>query len=163
MANIVLPGGATVTQTDPDSLATASGWVCRTSNNRNWGDPHNPGGVCGSHFPIIYAAGDLGIQSGDAGQGILLVEGDLKLTGGYDFYGPVIVRGELSTTGTGGHVHGGLIAANVNLDTSTVLGNAVVQYSSCAVTRALLNNSRLSFAVPLAERSWVDLSNVGYN
>lgn len=162
MANVTIPAGASITQTDPDSIAAAGGYICNTSNSRNWGDPFNPTGACGSHFPIIYASGNLGIQSNDAGQGILLVEGDLKLTGGYNFFGPVIVKGELQTAGTGGHVHGGLIAANVDLDTSTVLGNAVVQYSSCAVTRALLNNSRLSFAVPLSERSWVDLSNVDY-
>jgi hypothetical protein len=161
MANITLSPGVSITQVDPDSISSGTDWICNKSNNRNWGDPLNPGSVCGGHFPIIYARGDVGIQSSDAGQGILLVEGDLKLAGGFNFYGPVVVRGELSTAGTGGHVHGGLIAANVNLDTSTVLGNAVVQYSSCAVTRAVLNNSRLTFAVPLSERSWVDLTNIG--
>ena len=162
MANVTLSPGASITQVDPDSLSAGSDWVCNTANNRNWGDPMNPGGACGGHFPIIYARGDVGIQSNDSGQGILLVEGDLKLAGGFNFYGPVVVRGELSTAGTGGHVHGGLIAANVNLDTSTVLGNATIQYSSCAVTRAVLNNSRLTFAVPLSERSWVDLTNIGH-
>ena len=161
MANVTLSPGVSITQVDPDSISSGTDWICNKSNNRNWGDPLNPGSACGGHFPIIYARGDVGIQSNDAGQGILLVEGDLKLAGGFNFYGPVVVRGELSTAGTGGHVHGGLIAANVNLDTSTVLGNAVVQYSSCAVTRAVLNNSRLTFAVPLSERSWVDLTNIG--
>ncbi|MBT8405184.1 MAG: hypothetical protein KJP18_15075, partial [Gemmatimonadetes bacterium] len=161
LANKRIPSGASITQTSPDSTLTSDGYVCRTSQLLNWGDTENPGGVCGNYFPVVYAEGDLGIQSNKSGQGILLVEGDLKLTGGYTFYGPVIVKGTLSTTGTGGHVHGGLIAANVDLDTSTVLGNALVQYSSCGITRALLNNSRLTFAVPLEERSWVDLTNVG--
>lgn len=71
------------------------------------------------------------------------------------------MKGTLSTAGTGGHVQGGVIAANVDLDTSTVLGNALVQFSSCAVTRAVLNNDDLTRMRPLAQRSWVDLSNVG--
>lgn len=129
---------------------------------QNWGGPDSPGTSCFNTFPIIYSTGDLKITGG-AGQGILLVEGDLSVQGGFEFYGPVIVRGTLTTQGTGGHFNGGVIAANVNLDTSTVLGNAVVTYSSCAVSRAILNNSALSRAVRLTERSWVDLSNLAAN
>jgi hypothetical protein len=72
----------------------------------------------------------------------------------------LVVKGTLSTTGTGGHVQGAVIAANVDLDTSTVLGNALVQYSGCSISRAVLNNSNLTRLRPLAQRSWVDLSNV---
>jgi hypothetical protein len=135
-------------------------WFCNTSNPYNWGHPYDPGSVCGNHFPVIHALGDVRIQSGDFGQGILLVEGDLQLNGGYTFYGPVVVRGTVSTAGTGGHFFGGLIAANVELSTTTVLGDALVQFSSCAVTRALLNNAALAMASPLPERSWVDMSNL---
>lgn len=159
-ASIEFTSSETITNTLPDSMLVDGSWVCRTNNKYNWGDPLNPGAVCGNHFPIIYAHQNLNINSSAAGQGILLIEGDLKLQGGFQFYGPVIVKGTLSTAGTGGHVNGGVIAANVNLDTSTVLGNALVQYSTCAVTRALLNNRDLTQLRPLAQRSWVDLSNV---
>jgi len=87
------------------------------------------------------------------------VEGDLTLKGGFEFYGPVIVRGTVLTEGTGGHFKGGLIAANISLTTSTVLGDAMVQYSSCAVDRAVLN-SALTQVRPLDRRSFVDLSSV---
>jgi hypothetical protein len=66
----------------------------------------------------------------------------------------VIVRGNLTTQGTGGHFNGGVMAANVDLDMSSVLGDAVITYSSCAITRALQYNApgRL-----LAQRSWAEL------
>jgi hypothetical protein len=160
MADIVFPSKVTITKLGPDSTLLAGSYRCNTSNNRNWGDPRDPTGACGSYFPIIYAADAMSINAGDYGQGILLVENDLAIQGGFTFYGPVIVRGTLSTAGTGGHFNGGVIAANVNLETSTVLGNALVQYSSCAVTRAILNNANLSRARPLEDRSWVDLTSV---
>ena len=112
------------------------------------------------YIPVIYSPGDLKIAASDPGQGILLVEGNLEVSGGHEFYGPVIVRGTLTTTGTGGHFVGGVIAANVSLDASTVLGDALVQYSACTVTRAVLNNTSLTRARPLENRGWVDLSSV---
>lgn len=160
LRDITIPGGTTITQLEPDSILAGGSYTCRTGLQDNWGDPGNPSGICGSYFPIIYAAGNLNISASDMGQGILLVEGNLSVQGGHEFYGPVIVRGELKTTGTGGHFNGGVIAANVNLDSSTVLGDALVQYSQCAVTRAVLNNANLTRVRPLANRSWVDLSSV---
>ncbi|MCG6987934.1 MAG: hypothetical protein LJF06_07120 [Gemmatimonadetes bacterium] len=155
--------GTTLTGLAADStfVSTPSpgGYRCNTSNTNNWGDPNNPGDVCGNYFPIIYAQGDLSI-SGGYGQGILLVEGNLSVQGGFQFYGPVFVKGELSTSGTGGHFNGGVVAANFDLGTSSVLGNAVVTYSSCSVQRAILNNSALTKVRPMAMRSWVDLSGV---
>jgi hypothetical protein len=151
--------GATLADVQPDSVAASGHYVCQTSILDNWGDPKRPGGACGNYFPIIYAAGDLQITGG-YGQGILLVEGNLSVQGGFEFYGPVFVKGELATAGTGGHFNGGVVAANVNFGASTVLGNAVVSYSSCAVTRAVLNNSALTKLRPLTMRSWVDLSGV---
>lgn len=160
LADIRIPNNTTVTGTAADSVLSGGKWVCRTSNNRNWGAPLKPGSVCGNHFPIIYGEGILKINSNGYGQGILLVEDDLNLQGGFTFYGPVIVKGTLSTAGTGGHFNGGVIAANVDLETTTVLGNALVQYSSCAVTRAILNSASLTRVEALAARSWVDLSNL---
>lgn len=131
------------------------GGACNTADPTNWGDPlHvNVNTSCQDYFPIIYAPGDLKI-SGGVGQGILLVEGDLEVQGGAQFYGPIIVRGSLKTTGTGGHFLGGVMAANVELDQNTVLGNAVVQYSNCALIKALAGSAFPNFA---RGRSWVEL------
>jgi hypothetical protein len=118
--------------------------------------------VCGGWFPIIYAEGDLEIAANETGQGILLVEGDLDISGTHIFYGPVIIKGTLwaSGGGAGGHFLGGVTAANVVLEETRITGNAVVEYSSCAVSRAVLNNASLTRARPLENRSWVDLSSV---
>ncbi|KPJ92544.1 MAG: hypothetical protein AMS18_07200 [Gemmatimonas sp. SG8_17] len=110
--------------------------TCMISNSNNWGDPLTPTSACGGYFPIIYAGGNIAINTG-YGQGILLVEGDLSVQGGFEFYGIVIVKGQLKTAGTGGHFNGGVLAANVDLDDISVLGDALVQYSSCAITRVL--------------------------
>lgn len=158
LADITRPDGASITGTSPTLNADGT---CKVSDTNNWGDPNNPTAPCGNHFPIIYGQGELKINSNGVGQGILLVEGDLSIQGGFTFYGPVIVRGTLKTAGTGGHFNGGVIAANVDLDLSSVLGNALVQYSSCAVTRAILNSASLTRAEALAARSWVDISNLG--
>ena len=136
LADFRFPGGASVTETYPDSILIYGSFECHTDFRLNWGDPTSPGSVCGDHFPVIYAAGDLRIDGNDRGQGILLVEGSLTVTGGFQFYGPVIVRGTVTTEGTGGSFVGGLIAANISLDQSTVLGDAAVQYSACTVERA---------------------------
>lgn len=131
-----------------------SGAECNIDDAQNWGDPLNPAGPCGTYFPVVYANGDITVN-GVQGQGILLVDGNLNVQGGFEFYGPVIVRGALSTAGSGGHFNGGVIAANVDLDQSSVLGDAIVTYSSCAVARAV--NGAASGA-PLKERSWVNLN-----
>ncbi|HSW31865.1 MAG TPA: hypothetical protein VLH75_20445 [Longimicrobiales bacterium] len=144
----------------PVSLApVVTGGVCDTSVKDNWGAPTNTASPCFNYFPIIYFSGDVQLSSG-VGQGIMLVQGDLKVTGGFEFYGPVYVQGTLTTMGSGGHFWGGVTAANAELDDNTVLGNAVITYSSCAVTRALLNNSALTKIRPIAMRSWVDLSGI---
>ena len=136
---------------------TLSGGLCNAGNLNNWGEPWRGAGTiaaCAGYFPIIYVNGTLKLTGG-RGQGILLVENDLEVQGGFEFYGPVIVRQQLSTQGTGGHFNGGVMAANVSLDQSTVLGDAIITYSSCAVTNALNGNASGRL---LATRSWADLA-----
>jgi hypothetical protein len=145
-------GTGTLTGIGPTTSADGS---CNRSDYRNWGDPsrNTPAGTCESFFSILYSPGDLSI-SGGKGQGILLVEGNLDVQGGFEFYGPVIVRGRLKTTGTGGHFNGGVMAANVDLEQNTVLGDAVISYSSCAISKALAGS-----AIPRVARgrAWVEL------
>ena len=163
LATVIYPARSKIRTLSPDSVPDgAGGYNCDTSIRDNWGTPLKPTGACGTYFPVIYAQGDLDIASNEVGQGILLVEGDLEISGTHIFYGPVIIKGTLwaSGGGTGGHFRGGVIAANVVFEETRITGNAVVEFSSCAVTRAVLNNSSLTRARPLEDRSWVDLSAV---
>ncbi len=136
----------------------ASGGVCSTGLQTNWGEPWPPGtsgavAECFNYFPIIYVNGNLSINQ-VRGQGVLIVNGDLDVQGGFEFYGPVLVRGTINTQGTGGHFNGGVIAANVNLDQSVVLGDAVISFSSCALIRATTASAT---AVRVKDRSWISL------
>ena len=136
--------------------STAAG-ACRTSDNKNWGDPNRavPAGLCESYFPIVYAPGDLSIN-GNVGQGILLVNGNLSIQGGFSFYGPVIVRGTVKLTGTGNHINGAVLAANVidSTGTSNLTGNSNIHYSACANAQAL---QRTALPAPAPQRSWAEL------
>lgn len=132
--------------------------TCKTSDNKNWGDPARNlllPGACETYFPIIYAPGDLSIN-GNVGQGILLVNGNLSIQGGFTFYGPVISRGTVKLTGTGNHINGSVLAASVvdSTQTSMLSGNSAIQYSRCANNVAL---QRTAMPVKTPQRSWAEL------
>lgn len=150
----------------PTPAIGATSGACTESSTTNWGYPLANTHPCFSYFPILWLdnPGTVWNFSGGVGQGILLVEGDLKVTGTFQFYGPIYIKGHIETAGGGGvqHFHGGMIAANADLEQNSVLGTADIVYSSCAIERAILNNSALTRARPLAQRSWVDLSSVIY-
>ena len=158
LADIEIAGWS-INGTGPDSTAAGG---CNTGQafSRNWGNPEDPFSACGNWFPIIHIGGSANIQSGGVGQGILLVDGDLDLRGGFVFHGVIIVQGNFETQGSGNRVLGGVMASNANFDSQSLVGGSVVQNSTCAVTRAILNNSGLTRVRPLNERSFVDLSSV---
>jgi hypothetical protein len=150
----------TVASNNPPAMApayTGNPQKCDASVESNWGEPAVKTDPCFNYFPIIYHNGDLKLQGG-RGQGILLVEGDLTATGGMVFYGPVFVTGTLSTTGNSGQgakFFGGVIAGNVALDDLTKLaGGALVNYSSCAIKRALGGSAT---PASFSERGFVQL------
>lgn len=130
---------------------------CSTGVSTNWGDPLNPGNPCGSYFPMIHITGDAQIQSGGVGQGILLVDGDLSLRGNFVFHGIIIVQGEFATQGNGNRVYGAVLAGNADIDSQVLTGGSEIDYSSCAVSRAILNSSMVR-PRPLAQRAWIDLA-----
>ena len=153
------PAHSYATGVDVKNIAPvdSAGVKCVKTAASTWGDVRRGSTTpypCEGFFPIIYARGNLSLSAQSKGQGILLVEGDLAVSGGFEFYGPVIVRGSLKTTGSGGHFNGGVMAANVDLEQSTVLGDAVISYSSCAILKALAGSS---LPMPVRDRAWVDL------
>jgi hypothetical protein len=130
--------------------------TCNTAVQSNWGDPKNPASACGSYFPIILFKGSSPTKlTTGVGQGILLVEGDLSMAGNVEFYGPIIVKGGISVTGNGNKINGGIVAANGGtIDNNLVGGVANVNYSSCALAKALQINAP---GFPVRERSWVEM------
>ena len=149
-ANITL--GSNTYRTEPVVVGTA----CNRSILTNWGDGMNPTAPCGNWFPIIHITGDATLN-GIQGQGILLVDGSLTVQGSYQFYGITIVRGELRTAGGGAteaHFYGGVLAQNINLDIQSVAGRATLQFSKCAITRALQATSTVAV---MRSRGWVQL------
>ena len=153
MATLILTGN--VSGLAPATTGTPA--VCDASVENNWGAPSDNTSPCFTYFPIVYHQGDLSISGSGEGQGILLVEGNLDVQGRIDFYGPVIVTGGVNIRGTGSDdikFYGGVMAQDVTLDDSKLTGNAEVNYSSCAIRRALQGSAK---PIPLTERTWVQL------
>jgi hypothetical protein len=152
-ASIVVPAGANLAGSVGPVV---SGGVCNKLVNNNWGDAarNTPAGPCEGYLPVVHALGDLKVTGG-YGQGILLVDGDLEMSGEFWYVGVIIVRGTLTSTGTGAHIYGGVLAANVDLDgDQTIVGNSAIYYSSCA-----LYNVMYAAAYPTMAkgRAWVNL------
>jgi hypothetical protein len=135
---------------------------CRTWGKdweTNWGDPLITTSPCHRYFPIIYHKGNLHLNDGK-GQGILIVDGNLELNGNIQFYGIVIVTGNLDKANGTANVNGTMMVKGItNLDI-ILNGSPTIQYSSCAVKRAVTENSQARL-VPLGYRSWMDLSAAG--
>jgi hypothetical protein len=164
LANRVYAPGAQLSQIAANCTPSGCGStsVCNTTVTSNWGAPESTTNPCRNHFPIIYAQGDLGISANGTGQGILLVEGNFTLTSQFKFYGPVVVRGIFDVGAGGSEIIGSVIAygGGVIGSSTTVAGNAVVQYSSCSIKRAVLGATGLSRGMPIRNRSWIDITNV---
>jgi hypothetical protein len=137
--------------------ATGTPLRCNKTLMLNWGEPWNPGTVaqCQGYFPVIYRNGNLKVQNG-RGQGILLIEGDFEVRGNFEFTGLIIATGMLKANGTGNKITGGVLAQNADLDDIALIGNPVVNYSSCAISKALSASAAVK---PLTDRSWVQLYN----
>jgi hypothetical protein len=147
----------------PAPVASGSPAVCTYSNTLNWGEPLRTGtGLvpsCNNYFPTIHANGNLTLNGGGRGQGVLLVDGNLSVYGGFQFYGLVIVKGQLNVGGTGGNdaakLVGAVMAQNVNVsDQSVIQGNASIQFSYCAVQQALNGSAS---PVPVTGRAWTQM------
>jgi len=154
MATIVLSGN----NYKPQPSFNADG-SCNKNDQVNWGDGMNRASNCGNYFPIVRLAdsGSSTTLNGVQGQGILLVDGDLAIQGSFQYYGLVLIRGALKTAGGGStdaHFWGAVMAADVDLNLTSLTGNATLNYSKCAITEALNRTGAVSLA---RSRSWIQL------
>lgn len=149
--------------------------TCNVDDPLNWGAPGNQNDPCHYYFPVIYVAGDLDLVGGRSAQGILIVEGNLHITSGFEFTGIIIVRGKLEVGGGNSNVYGSVVLLGERTSESSrikdcdledgcaskVNGTPVIQLSTCAIDRAVRYNSAVSRIIPVAERSWIDLTASG--
>jgi hypothetical protein len=128
--------------------------ACDRADPDNWGEPFTGLGFddCFNYFPIIYAPGDFQLSDG-RGQGILLVRGDFSIRGSAAFYGLVVTLGRTESE-VSPSIHGAVMAQGDTLNRSHFGGTSLIQYSSCALTRALQG---AGIARPLAERAWAQV------
>jgi hypothetical protein len=151
-ANIVVPPTATFNSVNPVAGLLGS---CDKSVMTNWGEPKRgtPNPPCWDYMPTVHVQGSVQLSNG-RGQGILLVDGDLTMAGNFYWLGPVIVRGTLKAYG-GSYVLGYVAAANIDLDdTSTILGNSGIFYSSCVLNTIFQANAKV---VPAKGRAWTTM------
>ena len=152
------------------SLTPTNG--CNTSDIANWGQiDHTVTTIaqfspCKSYYPILYAPGNLTINSG-TGQGILLVEGSLTLSGNFTFDGLIIVHNDLLKGNGTVEIHGSVMVQDYKIecnnnnngtgnchDGTDISGTFDLRYSKCAVQNALRGSAIL---VPVKQRAWAQL------
>jgi hypothetical protein len=149
-ATINLPGGTY----SPAPVTIGSPAVCNPTTN-NWGDGNTPTNPCGNRFPIIHLQGNSVILNGQ-GQGIILADGDLTFGGTFAFYGVIIVRGAFKTQAGGNpKVYGAVMAQASNLATTAFAGDAVINYSKCAL---LKTKDATGIPAQLRSRSWIEFN-----
>jgi len=147
VASITLPGGSY----SPAPAVVAG--VCQNTTT-NWGDGNTPANPCGKRYPIVHLTGNTSLINGQ-GQGIILADADLTFGGTFTFYGVIIVRGAFKTMAGGNpKVYGAVMAQSSNLATTAFAGNAVVNYSKCAL---LKTKDATGIPAQLRSRSWVEL------
>ena len=147
-ANLTLAAGSYA----PAPVVAAG--VCNKTITTNWGDGNTPANPCGAYYPIIHLTGNVTLTNGQ-GQGILLADGNLTAGGNFTFYGVMIVRGAFSTVAGGSvKIYGSVLAQSLNLASTAMTGDAVINYSSCAMANALQATSN---AVMNRSRGWIQL------
>jgi hypothetical protein len=155
----------TVPVTNPDPITALP--VCDETVKNNWGEPTDPLHDCFDYFPTIYGEGDLLLEGNTYGQGMLIVEGNLFVKGSYRFYGIILVKGHLILEGTsatggpkiiGSAIVAGQTAPGDSITNSRIAGDAAIQYSACAVSRAK-RFAELARKQPLPLRSWTEALN----
>ncbi|MSP15084.1 MAG: hypothetical protein EXR73_00485 [Myxococcales bacterium] len=98
-----------------------------------------------NHVPVItHAKGNLQLNGGTSGCGILIVDGDLTMNGNFDYAGLIYSTGAIRFNGGGGgkNLRGALFTLGaVTGEDITINGSVDIRYSSEAIT---LINTQLS-------------------
>jgi cytoskeletal protein CcmA (bactofilin family) len=153
-ATVTIPGGSYSPQ------PTAANGECAYGVN-NWGEPLRDAGAvkpCETHFPIVYANGNVTMNGTGRGQGILLVNGDLRLAGSFRWVGLIIARDNVDGAQGTADIYGGVMAANLKVegfnDANPIAGTQRIQYSKCGLESALRGSAAL---VRVRDRGWTQV------
>ena len=153
-ANVIITNGTGPSTAQPSLRADGS---CRKEDPANWGEPWRTAGyvaACINYFPIIYSTTSLHLNSG-RGQGIILVEGDVRINGSFEWFGLIVARDDITKGNGTAVIRGAVMARNAELtDASDVLGNITINYSQCALERAMRGSASVLQA---KERAWAEL------
>lgn len=149
-ANIILSAGSSMSPS-PSTIGTPA--RCNTDLTSNWGEPTASVPLCGGYFPVIYAQGNLKLTNG-RGQGVLLVNGDLSLAGNFTFAGIIITKGAFDASHGTNNVYGTVLSNNATLEDQVMAGTPQVQFSTCAIARALTSSAKPK---PFVSRAWAQL------
>jgi hypothetical protein len=155
LANHTISGGSYTTAPD-----TTSRGRCTETTSTNWGRPTGPDAGCGLYFPIVHVTGNLRLNNGSVGQGILLVDDDMTVLGNFTFYGLIIVQGTFDSSGTNS-IYGSLMSKNEDNTSQAIGGTTRITYSQCTLNRAI-GYSAAGIGYPIEGRSWVDLTSAIY-
>ncbi|HET7602487.1 MAG TPA: pilus assembly PilX N-terminal domain-containing protein [Gemmatimonadales bacterium] len=137
----------------PAPTTVGSPAKCDASNLSNWGEPGTSVTACQNYFPIIHFTGNVSLNGG-RGQGILLVDGNLTLAGNFVFAGIIITKGSFDASHGTNDIYGAVLANNATLDDMVMAGTPQVQFSTCAISRALNASAK---AKPFGSRAWAQL------
>jgi hypothetical protein len=158
-ADIKINGGTIGNAVAP----TVAAGYCDRSNIYNWGEPHREALVglgnavpeCYNYFPIIYSNGDITLNGGGRGQGILLVQGNVQINGRFEWHGLIVVTNDIVRGNGSALVYGSVMAKNeVKTDNSILSGTTEYRFSSCALERAMRGSAQV---VQGKERAWTEL------
>ncbi len=145
--------------------------TCDTSHPYNWGSD-DPNDACFDYFPVITLYGDVNLKDAAYGQAILLLDtatvvdslgnptllgSELDIEDGARFNGVILGRGCVEIQ-RGAVMHGGVFVDGDFWTGSSVLcwgdpplnmnHQGTLQWSQCAVDRAILNGGLTEFGVP---------------
>jgi hypothetical protein len=124
---------------------------CDGSAPLNWGAPLDPAHACARFAPLVAITGPTRLLAG-AGKGVLVVNGHLELREGSHFSGVILVAGQL-TVAEGAAVTGAITVA----DGGAAENHGAVEYSACAVRRALLASGAAGVYAPAPPARWLPL------
>jgi len=84
---------------------------------------------------VTYFSGDVQLNAGSSGNGILIVDGDLNINGGFQWYGLILVKGIVDFTGGGAdqNIWGAVLNGTSVSKDDKLGGSSTIAYDSCAL------------------------------